>query len=214
MVVIDTLRATTTIAAIFLHGGQRVRPVEELEEAWKILADEPSVILGGERNNRRPQGFHAGNSPLDFPSDLVRGRSVVLTTTNGTQALARCRQAAWVVSGALVNASVVGQALWTAPFSHVLIVCAGAHGADALEDVLAAGAIVTEWPQSCQTDSSRIAHTIFHHFQSNLYDGLLASRHGAELQAQGWDEDLRFAARLNACPVLPVLGTDGWIRLE
>lgn len=214
MVVIDVLRATTTIAAILHHGGSAVLPVADLDAARQAGRSLPGALLGGERENRRPEGFDAGNSPMDFPADRVMNRPVVLTTTNGTRAIERCSAVDWLACAALVNATIVGEALWETASERALVVCAGARGRPALEDVLAAGAVVSVWPRDLQSDNARMAHLVYRQFADDLYRGLLTARHGEELHQMGFDQDLRYASRLDACPVLPRLNSDGWIRPE
>ena len=89
--VIDTLRATTTMTAILERGALAVRPVAGLEEAYALKERDPHLLLGGERDNRPPDGFDGGNSPYDWPESRVHGQRVVFSTTNGTAAIDKVR---------------------------------------------------------------------------------------------------------------------------
>jgi 2-phosphosulfolactate phosphatase len=150
-VVIDVLRASTTIITALAHGAARVRPVLTIEEA-RAEAAAAGMMLGGERGGRRIDGFDFGNSPLEYGRSRVDGRSIVITTTNGTAALHACAGAAEVLIGAIVNRSAVAAAAHALAIKHggcdVHLVCAGTDGAVTEEDLLAAGAILDAAAQS------------------------------------------------------------------
>ncbi|MBX5466255.1 MAG: 2-phosphosulfolactate phosphatase [Firmicutes bacterium] len=209
MAVVDTLRATTTMVTILAHGGTAVLPVAEMEQALALRARYPEALVGGERNNRRPKGFDAGNSPREYGSERVAGRRVILTTSNGTQAIARCVGAAWLAAAALVNASAAAQAL-TAVGDEALVVCAGGHGHPALEDVLAAGALVEQWPEEGWGDGARIAVAVWRQHRRDLLGALRTAAHGRELEAMHLEGDIEDAARVDDFAVVPVRGADGW----
>jgi len=147
-VVIDVLRASTTIITALANGAARVRPMADVAAARASAAAlGPGTVLGGERGGVRIDGFDLGNSPAEYARDRVAGRSLVITTTNGTAALAACRAAREIVVGAIVNRSAVVAAVRrlaaaAADCDAVHLVCAGTDGAVTAEDVLAAGAIL------------------------------------------------------------------------
>src|SRR5215468_5888030 len=141
-VVIDVLRATTTIIHALAAGCEAVRPCLEVDEA-KHLADgmrAGRVILGGERGGRPLPGFDLGNSPREYTPQVCRGTTLVLTTTNGTRALVRAAEADRVLVAGFVNYSAVCEQL-RQDARPVHIVCAGTEGAITLEDTLLAGAL-------------------------------------------------------------------------
>lgn len=141
-VVIDILRATTTIVHAVNAGVQRVVPCAEVETARQLAAQFPagSVLLGGERRGERIAGFDLDNSPLKYTPDVVRGKSLIFTTTNGTRALERCKQAERILIGAFVNRAALLAQL-QAESRTVHLVCAGTAGGITSEDALFAGAI-------------------------------------------------------------------------
>jgi len=146
-VVIDVLRASTTIITALANGAVRVRPMADVAAARACAAALGSgAVLGGERGGVRIAGFDLGNSPAEYDRDRVAGRTIVITTTNGTAALAACRAAREIVVGAIVNRSAVAAAVRrlaaAAHIDAVHLVCAGTDGAVTAEDVLAAGAIL------------------------------------------------------------------------
>lgn len=141
-VVIDILRASTTIATALAHGAARVVPCLEVPEALALRADQPpgDVLLGGERGGVRIEGFDFGNSPSEYTIEKVRGKTIGFTTTNGTKALRLAERADAVYMGAFVTGSAVVAAILDAP--SVQLLCAGTNGEISREDVLFAGWIV------------------------------------------------------------------------
>jgi 2-phosphosulfolactate phosphatase len=148
-VVIDVLRASTTIATALAHGAARVRPTLEVVAA-RTLAAAPhapaGLLLGGERGGLKIEGFDLGNSPLEYTAAHVAGRPIVITTTNGTAAIDACGAAREVLVGAVVNRSAVAARARQLAAHHaadvIHLVCAGTDGEVTDEDLLAAGAIL------------------------------------------------------------------------
>jgi len=146
-VVIDGLRASTTIVTALANGAAAVRPVVDVAAARSLAVRlGTTAILGGERGGERIAGFDLGNSPAEYAADRVAGRTVVITTTNGTAAIAACGAAREVLVGAIVNRTAAAAAARriavTGGIGRVHLVCAGTDGAVSAEDVLAAGAIL------------------------------------------------------------------------
>jgi 2-phosphosulfolactate phosphatase len=148
-VVIDVLRASTTIITALAHGAAGVRPVLTIDAARALAADQgprSGILLGGERGGLRIEGFDLGNSPLEYSRDRVAGRPIVITTTNGTAALEASSAAAEVLVGAMVNRAAVAARAWQLASARgtpdVHLVCAGTDGQVTEEDVLTAGAIL------------------------------------------------------------------------
>ena len=140
-VVIDVLRATTTMTAALANGATAVIPCQTVEAARAECRRHPGALSGGERGGLKIEGFDLGNCPGEYSAATVGRRTIVFTTTNGTRALAACQDARQVVLGAFVNAAAV--------IRHVLdfdgdatLVCAGTDGVPTLEDSLLAGCLV------------------------------------------------------------------------
>lgn len=142
VVVIDVLRATTTVCAALFEGAAAVVPCRHVEEARTVKAvlDASRVLRGGERNGLAIDGFDLGNSPGEYTADVVSGTTIAFTTTNGTRAVARCRLARHVLLGSFVNLRAVVQSVLRCP--HVHLLCAGTRGALSREDLWLAGSIV------------------------------------------------------------------------
>jgi 2-phosphosulfolactate phosphatase len=146
-VVIDVLRASTTIVTALAHGAAGVRPVLTVEVARALAASFGSgVLLGGERGGLRIDGFDLGNSPLEYSRARVAGRRIVITTTNGTAAVDACTDASEVLIGAIVNRAAAAARARELAVAHgtsnIHLVCAGTDGEVTEEDRLAAGAIL------------------------------------------------------------------------
>lgn len=138
-VVIDVLRASTTIIHALDAGAEAVVACREIEQArsWLAKAGGAEVVLGGERGGLPIEGFDLGNSPDEYSPDRVGGRTVVLTTTNGTAAIEHAQKADHILIGAFVNATAVFRHLLRA--ERIALVCAGTDGQYSLDDLLAAG---------------------------------------------------------------------------
>lgn len=142
VIVIDMLRASSTICYALAAGAKCVVPLLEIEETLRLAEQlgREYVVLGGEREGNIIDGFDLGNSPSEYLPQRVKGKLLLFTTTNGTRALAHASQAAHVLVGAVVNRAAIAQAVRFAP--RVDLLCAGTDGAVTGEDILAAGAII------------------------------------------------------------------------
>lgn len=216
-VVIDVLRATTTIIHALAAGCRAVCPVEEVDEARRLADGMPAgrVLLGGERHGVAPPGFDLGNSPKEYTADRCKGTTLVLTTTNGTRALVRAADAARTLVAGFVNYSAVCEQL-AEDARPVHIVCAGWHGEVALEDALLAGALVDflcEQGSICLNDAARLAWDCFENHGRVLDGALEVSAGGTHLRSLGYDDDIRAAARVDQFAVVPELRRDP-LRVE
>lgn len=147
-VVIDALRATTSMVAALAAGAQRIWPCLEVDEARAMRGRMPNALLAGERQGLPLPGFDLGNSPAEFNATRVAGRDLIFTTSNGTRAIIACASAQRVLLAAITNLQAVVQAIVKTIVNpmrvdlHVVIACAGANDCESLEDLLVAGAIV------------------------------------------------------------------------
>lgn len=217
VVVIDVLRATTTIVHALAAGARAVMPCLEVDEAQRLAArfSPGEAVLGGERQGLRIEGFDLGNSPQEYTPQAVGGRTVVFTTTNGTRALMACRQARRVLIGAFVNCRAVAAALAHEPAVH--LVCAGTRGQITREDVLLAGALAQRltagggascWelndPARLALDAWRIVLPQTHEPQG-LAGVLADTQGGRNLRAEGFAADIPVAAALDRFDLVPQL---------
>lgn len=215
-VVIDVLRATTTIVHALAAGCVAVRPCAQVDEARQLAGGMRAgrVLLGGEREGKPITGFDLGNSPGDYKPTRCRGATLVLTTTNGTRALIHAAQASRVLIAAFVNFSAVCEQLRheTRPI-HIL--CAGNGGEIALEDTLLAGALVDVLAddQTRLNDSARLAWDCFDMHGQILEGALEVSAGGVGLRQLGYDDDIRAAASIDQFALVPELRHDP-LRIE
>jgi 2-phosphosulfolactate phosphatase len=209
--VIDILRATTTIATTLNHGRSAVYPVSTIEEA-STLKDRlnEDTLLAGERKGVRIDGFDLGNSPLEHKDYKGREKAVVMTTSNGTKAIAKTRNHGQVYLLSFANFSVTLAAFKNA--RNIAVVCAGSHGEFCLEDTICAGLFVQKLkssvPQYSLNDASIYASQHSRNLWSEffpdsaaLYTVISTSRHARHLQSLGFDSDIQYAAMLDANPV-------------
>ena len=139
--VIDVLRASTTMVTALANGCQALVPVAEVDEARRRVATMPGALLAGERGGDPPEGFDLGNSPLEFTRERVGGRTIVFTTSNGTRALLAARPATAVGVAGFTNLSAASE--WALGQGRsIVLVCAGELGARSTEDEVCAGLLV------------------------------------------------------------------------
>jgi 2-phosphosulfolactate phosphatase len=216
-VVIDVLRAGTTVVHALAAGCTDVRPAAELDEA-RALADgmrAGRVLLAGERDGAPVPGFDLGNSPAALTKQLCRDSTLVLTTTNGTRALLHAAAADRVLVAGFVNFSAVCEQL-RRDARPVCVLCAGNRGGLALEDTLLAGAFVDflcEESEARLDDAGRLAWDCFENHRELLLGSLQISDSGDRLRQLGYDEDIRLAAQVDQFLLVPELRRDP-LRVE
>ena len=207
VVVIDVFRASTTIAAALANGARFVLPVADVEQAMKLAEPyaDSEVLLGGERECQRIEGFQLGNSPREYTREVVAGKVIVFTTTNGTRALTAAKDAATVLVGSFVNFSAVADAV--AEHEAVTILCAGNNGRLSLEDFACAGGLVNRLAkrESRLDDAALAARAAYKNLKADLGRTLAATEHALLLADLGFRADLDFALKVDSVPVVPRL---------
>ncbi|MGI6316554.1 MAG: 2-phosphosulfolactate phosphatase [Christensenellales bacterium] len=202
--VLDVLRATTVMLTALENGAAWIRPVSETEEALK-LAESAGLgpLLGGERNALKIPGFDFGNSPLEYTSERVAGRGIVMTTTNGTRAFGACSEAEQVYAVCMRNAASGAKALSRSTEGHIL--CAGNAGRFTLEDGLCAGAILDKLPDVQPDDLGQAMLTLYRAHRKDLFSLLRTTAHTGRLLSLGMEDDIRFCLEEDASSALPIL---------
>ncbi|HEY4309469.1 MAG TPA: 2-phosphosulfolactate phosphatase [Pirellulales bacterium] len=238
VVVIDILRATTTITYALAAGVPRVIPCGEIDEAKRTAEKTADAVggvrplLAGERGGLPIDGFDLGNSPREFTSERVMGKTLVFTTTNGTRAMLHCRQGARVLLGSFVSLHAIVTQLRDSENVHLL--CAGTEGEITREDVLAAGAITHElmkpddplaagaWSRVTLNDQARIARDAWQAAlpPAELFAGglstewlaktLAESKGGRNLHRIGLSRDIPDCAALDRFPFVAELDLKAW----
>jgi 2-phosphosulfolactate phosphatase len=226
VIVIDVLRASTTIVEALAAGAREVIPCLEVDEARRIAAELPpeEVRLGGERGGLPIEGFDLGNSPAEYTSAAVGGRTVVFTTTNGTRTMMQCREAARVLVGAFVNRAAIFRAITGSDAIHLL--CAGTRGEITREDVLFAGSLIFELVERLPAgyelnDQAVIALDAWQAAvaslglenkpaHAGLAELLKETRGGRNLKAIGLDADIEHASAVDRHNIVPELDIVFW----
>ncbi len=219
VVVIDVLRACSTIVTALDRGARAVMPVADMAEAGKIVSNlDPDVYrLGGERDSEKIDGYDQGNSPLEYTRATVESRDIVLNTTNGTRALKQATAAEHLVAGCFLNADRVVDFVQEVD-DQVTIVCAGRQNRLALEDTLCAGLLLARlWDREepdVVTDSAHTAFTLYETDRDHLSSALRGANHAERLTQQGYGDDLDYCFRTDAVPVLPYYTENRLLRYE
>lgn len=212
--VVDILRATTTITTFFERGGKLLMPVATVEEARNLRGENPSWILMGERDAFPPKGFDLGNSPRELDPELLAERSVaVMTTTNGTRVLKRvASEGVPVLAACARNASAsVRKALSLG--GRLGVLCAGRLARQALDDTACAGLLVHRFreqlPDGDLDDGAVLALSFWHQGKGDLEALVRQAGHSRFLQDSGLGEDIRFCCQVDRSVSVPLLGGFG-----
>ena len=209
-IVIDVMRATTTLTVMFDQGAAHVLAAQTLEQALDAAQKVPGRLLCGERHTKIPPGFDYGNSPAYFAQRDLTGCGLILTTSNGTRAFFACPEQSTCLAGSFYNGrAVVTHALTLARERNVniSIVCAGEYGYFSLEDSACAGYLALELlrrhPDLKVLDSTHAAITLYENYPpARLREHTRSAR---ELIAAGQEEDLDFCLNMNVSKTVPVI---------
>lgn len=210
--VLDVLRASSSIAAALVHGARAVVPGESSEAIVNRAKafDRDEVRLAGERRMQKIDGFDLGNSPLEFTADAVEGRTVLMTTSNGTGAFAVTQGAREVYAASFVNFSAVLRVMRVAlrNGANLAFICAGSDGQFSLEDAACAGRYVAHVIRRLadveMNDAALAAMQLHRKFGADVWGLFETSRHGQALAQAGLAADLVACATVDAYPVVPV----------
>jgi len=214
VVIIDVLRATSAICTAFEYGVEKIIPVATVEEALKYK--EKGFLVGAERDGMQLDGFDFGNSPLSYMTEAIKGRSVVLTTTNGTQAIDVSKNAYQVVVGSFLNLGAICKWL-LAQDKNVLLLCSGWKGRFNLEDAMFAGAVADELSAhpgfESLGDSALACKYLYQSAKVNPYKFLSHSSHKERLAALNLKEDIKYCMQVDKTDVIPVLRNGALVRM-
>jgi len=208
-VVIDVLRATTTIVYAISNGAKEIIPVGSVEFAMKASSSMfgGQTLLAGERNTKMVDGFNMGNSPTEFTSEKIGGKGIVLYTTNGTKAIVKSKYSTNVFIASFLNINAVAEHLIRLN-ENVEIVCAGRNNQLSLEDTVCAGKLIQLISEKVEnpelSDSSVAALALAKSHGKNLKKMMLGTDHGKILIENGFTDDIAFCAKTNTADVVPV----------
>jgi 2-phosphosulfolactate phosphatase len=207
VVIIDVFRATSTIAAALHNGAKCVIPVASVPECIELGKSIENSITAGERDGKVAAGLEYGNSPSEYPRTFVEGKTLVLTTTNGTRLLHMVQDADTIITGSFLNLTAVCDFL-VQQGKSVILGCAAWKDRFNLEDTLFAGAVTNRIQQHFQTncDSVRAANYLYEHCRNNDFISFLKdSSHYRRLSAYGLEADMEYCATPDLHPVVPIL---------
>jgi 2-phosphosulfolactate phosphatase len=214
VIVLDVLRASSTITVALNNGAREIIPVANIESAVKISGSlfGEVTLRGGERNGKTIEGFNLGNSPLEYSETAVKGKSIIYCTTNGSVAMAKSRYARALAVGSFINLTATTDFIRNEN-KDFLFICAGRAntiGNFSLEDAVCAGMMIqnllkTESLEVELSDSAKAAHALSKSFGRSILKMLKTSEHGKYLIEIGFAEDLKICAQVDSVPVLPIL---------
>lgn len=214
VVVIDILRATSSVVYGIDNGAEAIIPVSTVEDCLGYI--DSGFLLAAERDGEVVKGYDFGNSPFSYIKEKVEGKTIVLTTTNGTKALHMARENAFQVAvGSFLNLGAL--CTWLSEQNKsVLLLCAGWKDQFNLEDTLFAGAVVSELRKDFThfDDSSVAAEDLYQLAKDNLRTYLHKSSHSHRLAQLNIEEDVKFCLQIDICKAIPVLVGDALVRLK
>lgn len=207
-VVVDILRATSAMCTAFEHGIEVIIPVAEVEDTFFYKADE-NCILAAERGGRVVEGFRYGNSPKDYMSPEIKGKNLVITTTNGTQAIEAASDSDLILIGSFLNITALAEAIAKTGLD-TMILCAGWKNRFNLEDTLFAGALTSRlldagYTYALDSDAAIASVAVFKAAGNNFYDFLKDSSHRKRLANLNLDDDVRFCLTPDYTKCLPYM---------
>ncbi|MAT59592.1 MAG: 2-phosphosulfolactate phosphatase [Melioribacteraceae bacterium] len=217
-VVIDILRATSVIVTALGNGAREIIPVNTVDFAMKVSGNAfgGQTLLGGERNTKKIEGFALGNSPIEYNTETVKGKSIILYTTNGSKAIVRAKFSENLFICSFGNLNAIAEHLVKLN-KDVVIVCSGTNGMFNLEDTICAGKLITEMLKMNEeielTDASNASVTLNKSFGKSLNKMLSQTEHGKLLIENGFSEDIKICAKLNTHDIIPYYDS-GVIKLQ
>ena len=205
-VVIDVLRATSVVTTALDNGAREVVPASTVEEAQSLYAQSESTMTlrGGERNALKIEGFELSNSPLEYKRKAVEGKTVILTTTNGTRAINAVKGADEVVLACFRNAEAVAEVI---AGKDVTLVCAGTEGRFSLDDGLCAGMLIALLRQQTEVETDDLGLLLSDYYNEhkvNLLGALSGCHHLKRLFTLGFYDDIRFCLETGCVATVPV----------
>lgn len=203
-VVIDVFRATSSIASAFVNGCEAVIPVETVDAAHVEQRKQPGALLAGERDALKVPGFDLGNSPAEFTPESVRGKRIIMSTTNGTVALVKAAGSAAVYTAAFVNAAAVCRTLRECN-NDIVLLCAGRKGMFSMEDALCAGLLADRLADTRDlSDTAQFARAAYLGSRNTLLEQVQASSHAQYLQEIGYGSDVAWCLEHDILDVVPL----------
>lgn len=216
VIIIDVLRATTTITYALVNGAKEVIPAENPTKAAKIRGAS-SKLLCGERNGKKIEGFDFGNSPFEYLNDKIKDKILIFSTTNGTVSIIKSKHGKNIVLASFINLSRIVEFIKSLN-ADVVLLCSGKMNNFCMEDFVCAGAIIKELqnnPEGVEysisdTETAAVRLAEMFAYKNNLinseaiFEMFKTTEHGKYLSSLGFTEDLKFASEVDSYPMLPI----------
>lgn len=216
VVVIDVLRATSVITTALMNGSGPVYPVETIEEAEKLFKkfESGTALRGGERAGKKIAGFELGNSPLSYIPDVVGGKSIIISTTNGTKAIRNSHKSNSLYLVCFLNLHFASRSLATLG-KDLVIVCSGTNGNFSLDDALCAGMLIDEIGKHTEIKTNDLGQIVrsFYCQEGSIPEKLRNCTHLNYLQSIGYNADVDYCLQTHVYDCLPQLRSEGFITL-
>ena len=207
-VIIDVLRASSSITTAISNGAKKIIPVADMSDAMKIAntMDQKDFLLCGEKNGSKIEGYHLGNSPAEYTPEVVKGKTLIFNTTNGTKAIKKASLANQIYVGTFLNQQSILNALKEHD-DEIVLVCSGWQGRLSIEDTLFAGSIVHNISGGNLSDSAKdgakVAFGLFEKFGDDLEGAISKSDHAKRLAELVPNGDIPLCCKVNEFDVLP-----------
>ena len=218
VVIIDVLRASSTIVTALANGCRGFIPILSPDKAKKKAQEfqNERVLLGGEREGIKIEGFDLGNSPREYKKEVAKGKTIIFSTTNGVKTLEMVKGAHRIIIGSFLNLQAVCD-YCTNYKGDISIICAGRKGKFSLEDTACAGMMINSlkdvFPGDHQEiDANLTAQLLYVKFGNNILEILRKSQHGRYLESIGLGEDLKFCSQMDLFHIVPIF-RDGIISI-
>jgi 2-phosphosulfolactate phosphatase len=218
VVVIDVLRATSVMVQAISQGALEILPSARAEEAFQMAKVFPrgSILLGGERESKKIPGFDLGNSPKEYVAERVRGKKLILATTNGTKAFHLVSSGKEILVGSFLNIGAAARRCLESG-RDLLIFPSGDEVDFSLEDTICGGMLIELITRKGKksislTDASYSAQILYQGFKDNLLGAFQLSHHGKELIIRGFEDDLVYCAQIDITRLVPIF-REGVIRV-
>lgn len=207
VVVIDMLRATSVITTALANGAKQVFPILTVEEAFdkkKELLSKEDILIGGERKALKIDGFDFSNSPLEYTKENVNGKTIILSTTNGTRAINLSLKADEIIIGSILNAKAVALELKKLN-KDVVFINAGTNGEFSMDDFICSGYMISLLSEISNCDLSDIAKTAKYIYENNtnLIDYIKEARHYSVLKSLNLMNDLEYCCKKDILNIVP-----------
>lgn len=215
-IVLDIFRATSSIVTAFANGCKAIVPVLSIAEGQSLVDQKESCLLAGERHSLKIDGFDFGNSPLEFSEARVKGRQIIMTTTNGTVAIRSTEGAFQTLIGSFLNATAVCEQAQTYE-KDIVIVCAGTERKFSLEDALCAGLLVETLrdgnSEAVLSDSAYAALLMYSQAKDGLTALAIEGKNGKRLCELNREDDVDYCLQREIFDVVPAY-RNGMITLS